>query len=44
VDYLKAQVRFENLSEQEIEEAQVLVNNGYKKLEDAVQQYLAVAG
>ena len=43
-EYLKAQERFAHLSEQEIEEAQVSVNNGYKKLEDAVQRYLAVAG
>ena len=40
----RPQERFAHLSEQEIEEAQVSVNNGYKKLEDAVQHYLAVAG
>ena len=43
-DYLKAQERFENLSEQELEEAQVSVTNAYKKLEDTVQQYLSVTG
>ena len=43
-DYLRPQERFADLSEQAIEEAQRAVTQGYKKLEDAVQHYLAVAG
>ena len=43
-DYLKVQERFEHLSEQELEEAQVSVTNAYKKLEDTVQHYLAATG
>jgi pyruvate/2-oxoacid:ferredoxin oxidoreductase beta subunit len=43
-DYLKAQKRFENLSEKEIDEAQVFVENEYKKLIDAAQKYLDTTG
>lgn len=43
-DYLKAQKRFEGLSEMEIEEAQDFVENGYKKLVDNIQGYLDVTG
>lgn len=43
-DYLKAQKRFEGLSEGEIEEAQTLVENEYKKLIDTVQKYIDTTG
>jgi pyruvate/2-oxoacid:ferredoxin oxidoreductase beta subunit len=43
-DYIKAQKRFENLSEKEIEEAQALVDNGYKKLLDTIQKYIDTTG
>jgi len=43
-DYLRIQKRFEGLSEKEIEEAQVLVENEYKRLIDAVQKYLDTTG
>jgi pyruvate/2-oxoacid:ferredoxin oxidoreductase beta subunit len=43
-EYLSPQLRFEGLTDQEIENAQESVNNGYKKLEDAVQSYLDTTG
>ena len=43
-DYLSAQKRFENLSEQEMDEAQIFVDNEYKKLLDTVQKYIDVVG
>ena len=43
-DYLKVQKRFEDLAENEIEEAQTLVENEYKKLVDTVQKYLDTTG
>ena len=43
-DYLKAQKRFENLPEKEMDEAQVFVENEYKKLLDAAQKYLDTTG
>ncbi len=43
-EYIKAQKRFENLSEKEIEEAQALVDNGYKKLLDTIQKYIDTTG
>ena len=43
-EYLTPQLRFESLSDQEIENAQESVANGYKKLEDAVQSYLDTTG
>lgn len=43
-DYLKVQKRFEDLVENEIEEAQTLVENEYKKLVDTVQKYLDTTG
>jgi pyruvate/2-oxoacid:ferredoxin oxidoreductase beta subunit len=43
-DYFTPQLRFESLSDQEIENAQESVTNGYKKLEDAVQSYLETTG
>jgi len=43
-DYLKAQKRFEGLSEKELEEAQALVENEYKKLVDTIQKYLDTTG
>ena len=43
-DYIKAQKRFENLSEKEIVEAQALVDNGYKKLLDTIQKYIDTTG
>ena len=43
-DYLKVQKRFEDLSEKEIEEAQVFIDNEYKKLLDTVQKYLDTTG
>ena len=43
-DYLKAQKRFDILSEKEIEEAQIFVENEHKKLVDAIQKYLDVVG
>jgi pyruvate/2-oxoacid:ferredoxin oxidoreductase beta subunit len=43
-DYFTPQLRFEGLSDQEIENAEESVTNGYKKLEDAVQSYLDTTG
>ena len=43
-DYLTPQLRFEGLSDQDIENAQEMVTKGYKKLEDAVQSYLDTTG
>ena len=43
-DYFTPQLRFEGLSDQDIEKAQESVTNGYKKLEDAVQSYLDKTG
>jgi pyruvate/2-oxoacid:ferredoxin oxidoreductase beta subunit len=43
-EYLSTQQRFENLSDQEVENAQTCVTNGYKKLEGAVQSYLNATG
>ena len=43
-DYFTPQLRFEGLSDQEIENAQESVTSGYKKLEDAVQSYLDTTG
>ena len=43
-DYIKAQKRFENFSEKEIEEAQTLVDTGYKKLLDTIQKYIDTTG
>ena len=43
-DYFTPQLRFEGLSDQDIENAQESVTNGYKKLEDAVQSYLDKTG
>jgi pyruvate/2-oxoacid:ferredoxin oxidoreductase beta subunit len=39
-DYLKAQGRFEKLSEGEMAEAQASVDRAYKHLEGLIQQYL----
>lgn len=39
-DYIKAQQRFEKVSEQEIAEAQASVDSAYKHLESLVQNYL----
>ena len=43
-DYFIPQLRFEGLSDQEIENAQESISNGYKKLEEAVQSYLDTTG
>jgi len=43
-DYLKAQKRFESLTEKEISEAQTFVESGYKKLVDTIQRYLDTTG
>jgi len=43
-DYLKAQKRFEGLSESDIEEAQAFVDNEYKRLLDTIQKYLDTTG
>jgi pyruvate ferredoxin oxidoreductase beta subunit len=43
-DYFTPQMRFEGLSDQDIENAQESVNHGYKRLEDAVQSYLDRTG
>jgi pyruvate/2-oxoacid:ferredoxin oxidoreductase beta subunit len=42
--YLRAQKRFESLSEDEITEAQLTVEHNYKKVVDAVQKYLDATG
>jgi len=43
-DYLNVQKRFEGLTEEEIEEAKVFVENEYKKLIDTIQKYLDTTG
>jgi pyruvate/2-oxoacid:ferredoxin oxidoreductase beta subunit len=43
-DYFTPQLRFEGLSDQDVEKAQEIVANGYKKLEDTVQSYLDTTG
>jgi len=39
-DYIKSQQRFEKVSDQEIGEAQALVDSTYKNLESLIQNYL----